>query len=133
MADGSEFDFPLRSYIGYALFANQFEETEIAFMRKSLRSGDIFLDIGANGGIYTVIGAKLVGPEGHVYAFEPGERELKTVKHNIELNNLTNVTLIDCVVSDKGGIARFAVVSDGALNSCCFEPSGTADRMLGNC
>ena len=75
LADGSDFDYPLKSYIGYALFANEFEKTEIAFLRRSLRSGDIFLDIGANGGVYTVIGAKLVGSEGHVYAFEPGEHE----------------------------------------------------------
>jgi FkbM family methyltransferase len=117
LADGSHFDYPLRSYIGYALFAKDFEETEIAFLRRSLKPGDIFLDVGANGGIYSVIAAKQVGPQGHVYAFEPGERELALLRHNIELNNLTNVTVMECAVSNKSGIAKFAVVKDGALNS----------------
>ena len=117
LADGSDFDYPLRSFIGYALFAKEFENIEIAFLRRSLKPGDIFLDIGANGGIYTVIAAKQVGPEGRVYAFEPGERELKLLKHNIKINNLTNVTVVECAVSDKSGVAKFAIVRDGALNS----------------
>jgi FkbM family methyltransferase len=117
LADGSDFDYPLRSYIGYALFSKDFEKSEIAFLRRSLKPGNIFLDVGANGGIYTVIAAKQVGSEGHVYAFEPGERELELLRHNIKINNLTNVTVVECAVSDKSGSAKFAVVKDGALNS----------------
>lgn len=117
LQDGSNFDYPLRSFIGYALFCNDFEKNEIAFLRKSLKPGDVFLDIGANGGIYTVVASRQVGNQGHVYAFEPGERELKLLRHNIQLNNLTNVTVIPCAVSDKSGVAKFAVVNDGALNS----------------
>lgn len=117
LADGSDFDYPLRSFIGYALFSNDFEKNEIAFLRRTLKPGDIFLDIGANGGIYTVIASRQVGPDGHVYAFEPGDRELNLLRHNIELNHLTNVTVIECAVSDQSGAALFAVVRDGALNS----------------
>ena len=36
-----------------------------------LQEGDVFFDVGANAGFYAVIGARLVGPEGIVYAFEP--------------------------------------------------------------
>jgi FkbM family methyltransferase len=117
LTDGSDFDYPLRSFIGYALFCKDFENNEIAFLRRSLKQGDVFLDIGANGGIYTVIASKQVGQEGHVYAFEPGEHELRLLRHNIKLNGLTNVTVIQCAVSDKIGNAKFAVVKDGALNS----------------
>ena len=117
LQDGSDFDYPLRSSIGYALYSREFEKNEIAFLRKSLKPGNIFLDIGANGGIYTVIAAKQIGPDGHVYAFEPGDYELKLLRHNIKLNNLTNVTVIECGVCDRSGLAKFAVVRDGALNS----------------
>lgn len=37
---------------------------------------DTFIDVGADFGWYTVIGAKAVGPSGRVIAFETGASEL---------------------------------------------------------
>jgi FkbM family methyltransferase len=117
LADGSRLDYPLKSSIGCALFSKSFERSEIAFVRESLKHGDNFLDVGANGGIYTVVAAKQVGPSGHVYAFEPSPRELSLLRHNIAVNNLTNVTIVDRAVSNKSGVSRFAISHDGALSS----------------
>jgi FkbM family methyltransferase len=117
LVDGSRFDYPLNSAIGWELFTGTFEIAELSFVRSSVRPGDIFLDVGANGGIFTVIAAKQVGPHGHVYAFEPGSRELEILRRNITLNNLSNVTVVPCAVSDRSGQAQFAISRDGALNS----------------
>lgn len=115
--DGSSFEYPIKSAIGCYLFTGMFEPAEVAFVQENLKLGDIFFDVGANAGIFTVIAAKKIGPNGHVYAFEPGESELKLLKHNIAANNLTNVTVVESAVSNKSGTAQFAVCYDGAMNS----------------
>jgi len=115
--DGSRFDYPLKTAIGCSLFRGEFESHEIAFLQQTLKPGNIFFDIGANGGFYTVIAAKQVGVTGHVYAFEPGQSELKILRHNIAINHLTNVTIVECAVGNKSGKAQLAISSDGAMNS----------------
>lgn len=117
LPDGSRFTYPFNSAIGRALFTGGFETVEVEFMRQSLNPGNIFFDVGANGGIFTIIAAKKVGENGHVYAFEPGKRELELLKHNIALNNLTNVTVIETAIANKRGVTKFAISRDGAMNS----------------
>jgi FkbM family methyltransferase len=114
---GARFDYPLASAIGRDLFAGGFEPAEVRFVREHLTVGDVVLDLGANAGLYTVLASRAVGEAGHVYAFEPGERALELLRHNIAINHLTNVTVIDAAVSDTTGQARFAVAKDTALSS----------------
>jgi len=47
------------------------EPAETNFMLSVLKPGDCIVDVGANLGWYTVTLAQAVGPDGHVYAFEP--------------------------------------------------------------
>lgn len=115
--DGSNFEYPIKSAVGCYLFTSAFEPAEVAFVQENLKQGDIFFDVGANAGIFTVIAAKKIGSSGHVYAFEPGLNELKLLRHNIAVNNLTNVTVVERAVSSQSGTARFAVCYDGAMNS----------------
>lgn len=117
LIDGLTFEYPLKSVIGQGLFLNSFEKSEIEFVRKSLKEGDVFFDIGANGGFYTIIAAKQVGSTGHVFAFEPGLRELSLLHRNIEINNLSNVTIIKQAVTNRKGTTKFGVSRDGAMNS----------------
>jgi FkbM family methyltransferase len=115
--DGSKFDYPLKSGIGFGEFIGEFEKSEIAFMRKSLKPGDIFIDVGANGGTFTVIAAKQVQNHGHVYAFEPDQRNVQLLRHNLKINNITNVTILECALSNKKGVTQLAIAIDGAMNS----------------
>ena len=128
LIDGSLLDYPLRTSIAKMLFLGNFENSEIAFVRNSLKSGDIFLDIGANAGIYTMIASRLVGATGHVYSFEPSKRELKLLKHNIAIKNLKNVTVIESAVSNHSGTAKLAVAKDGGLNS--FADTSRQDQQI---
>jgi FkbM family methyltransferase len=117
LKDGSRFYYPLNTAIGKSLFITEFEKQEIQIVEKFLKKGDVFIDVGANGGFYTVIASKIVGNTGHVYAFEPGIQELKLLRQNILANNLENVTIIEKAVSNEKGTARFAISKDGAMNS----------------
>jgi hypothetical protein len=60
-----------------------------------LRSGMTVWDIGANVGLYTLLSARVAGPTGRVYAFEPIPRNLRFLRRQIALNGLTNVEVGD--------------------------------------
>jgi FkbM family methyltransferase len=64
---------------------------------------DVFFDIGANLGFFTVLAARLVGPAGRVIAFEPHPDNAERLRRNVELNGFANVTIVRKVVSDTSG------------------------------
>lgn len=64
-------------------------ETHVTdWLQKTLRSGQMFVDVGANVGYFTLLGGQLVGPRGRVVAVEahPGLAEL--LRRNVVLNGL---------------------------------------------
>ena len=67
------------------------------------------LDIGANIGYFTLLASKLVGDRGKVWAFEPESVNLVHLKENIELNDLKNVEVSSCAVSEFAGEADLYV------------------------
>lgn len=59
-----------------------------------LRSNDIVLDCGANIGVFTVLTARKVGPDGLIYAFEPGTEEVHSIKKNLNVNKINNAKVV---------------------------------------
>ena len=76
-------------------------------LARSLRPGEVFYDIGANVGFYTVLASRLVGPRGFIYAFEPLPTNVGYLTRHVELNRLSNVRLFSVALSDKKGHATF--------------------------
>jgi len=77
--------------------------------------GGTVLDLGANVGFYTLLAAEVVGPSGHVHAFEPVPRNLQYLRRHIALNGLKNVSVIEAAVSDASGSRRFQFHSSAAM------------------
>jgi len=77
-----------------------------------LRPGDVFFDIGANVGFYTVIGARLVGPMGRVFAFEPFPENAAAARHNAELNAFHTITVLEDAVSDVSGEGELLLAAE---------------------
>lgn len=71
-----------------------------------LKEGDVFYDIGANVGFFSVIAAKLVGNTGKVYAFEPGKENAASIRHNAELNKFEQIEVIEKAVSVTSGTGQ---------------------------
>jgi FkbM family methyltransferase len=78
-----------------------FESTERQFVNAFLRPGDIFVDVGANIGLFTLVAAGRVGAEGKVYAFEPTKQTFERLEANVKLNGFTNTSLHRMALSDK--------------------------------
>lgn len=71
-----------------------------------LRAGDIAYDIGAHIGLYTVLLAKAVDPEGQVIAFEPDGENYGKLEENIKLNSLANVKLFRRALGEGNSQAK---------------------------
>src|SRR5262245_45011151 len=73
--------------VGRPLHATrQYEPHVCAALRRVLRPGMTFLDIGANVGFFTMLAASAVGATGRVFAVEPFQSNLKLLYLNAQLN-----------------------------------------------
>ena len=93
-------------------------------LAKHLNAGAIFYDIGAHVGFFTLIGAKLVSPRGHVYAFEPVAGNVTRIERLVELNALGNVTIIPKAVAEASQEGDLILASHpaGAVLACAGAP-----------
>jgi FkbM family methyltransferase len=62
------------------------EWPEEAFVRRTLRGGDWFVDVGANIGVFTILAASLCGPLGRVLAFEPNPPVRRLLEKSAVMN-----------------------------------------------
>jgi FkbM family methyltransferase len=83
-------------------------------LRRLLAPGDVFYDIGANVGFFTLVGARLVGPSGRVVAFEPVPWCARAVGRNIELNDFSHASIRAEAVGATDGRARLLVVGEAS-------------------
>lgn len=87
-------------------------------VREYLKSGDVFVDVGANIGYYTVIAAAAVGSSGAVYSFEPSARIRARLQRNVDLNALLQVRVRSEAVTQSSGVVHLV------------EPQGTGNDGL---
>ena len=107
---GGRFACYLPDYFFLLLYGVLGDSAEISLTRfivKNLRKGDVFLDVGANCGFYSALAARLVGPTGHVHAFEPTPAILALLRRNTA--DFTTVAVSPVALSDENGMAPFYV------------------------
>jgi FkbM family methyltransferase len=76
-----------------------------------LREGDLFLDIGANIGSYTVLASGV--RRASTWAFEPDPKTVRYLKRNIAINHLDGlVTIYECALGSTRGEVQFTVGLD---------------------
>ena len=92
----------LKEPIAFHLLANGVYEPETtALLMKALNPGSVFVDVGANIGIFTVLAAKRVGPSGTVIAIESSPKIFPYLHKNVSLNSLSNVRVKQCAAYDQ--------------------------------
>jgi FkbM family methyltransferase len=92
-------------YVGLHEFA------DMMLLLHFLREGDLFLDIGANVGSYTVLASGICRAE--TWAFEPDPNTLRHLKRNISVNSLDAiVTVYECALGAASGEVPFTVGLD---------------------
>lgn len=82
-------------------FTGRYEPQETQLLRDLLQPGNVFVDVGANWGYYTLAAAHMVGPEGRVVAFEPEPRLFALLAANIDVNTLRHVLLQPAAIGPR--------------------------------
>ena len=104
---------------------NDFED--MSFLLHYLREGDIFLDVGANVGAYTVLASAAAGAQ--TYAFDPSPAAIESLRANIDLNRIADRVSVEpyaigrapgnVSISTSGASAMHHVGTEGS--SCRIE------------
>lgn len=82
-------------------------------IRARLRKGAVFVDAGANIGVFTVLAGKIVGATGKVIAVEMIPETAERLRRHIALNNLPNISVIERALSDRSGERITASIPPG--------------------
>lgn len=99
-----------------------YEGEVVWVLLRTLKPGDIAVDVGANIGFHTVLMAKLVGPTGKVFAIEPMAEQRKRLEVNLAKNELSNVEIIPYPAWSTAEEVTFWIDSDDESSSCLWDP-----------
>lgn len=72
-------------------FKKSFEYDTLEMYANLLNPDSIVLDIGANIGLFSILGSKYVTGNGVIYAIEPTTKTFEFLKKNLQINNIKNV------------------------------------------
>lgn len=97
-----------------------FEVCTTETISRSLSAGDVFLDVGANFGFFSVLAADLVGAGGRVYAVEASPAVLPILRDNTRA--LPNVRIIESAAGDRTGETEFYLTDDFVNSGVAQSP-----------
>jgi FkbM family methyltransferase len=82
------------SYVSRGCLFDAYEPVETGLVRQYLTAGDVFFDIGANIGWFSLLASTIVGPNGHIHAFEPRTPTVEYLRRSVVMNGLESVVTI---------------------------------------
>ncbi|QRG07711.1 FkbM family methyltransferase [Xanthobacter dioxanivorans] len=114
-------------------------EPEVRYLDKFVRPGDVFVDVGANIGLFTLKAATIAS---RVVAAEPGADAGLQLTQNLALNGFKNVTIVPKAISDTVGKAvlfhnplgddpqAFSLINDGTSTDSEEVEITTLDTLV---
>jgi FkbM family methyltransferase len=103
------------------LYYGLHEFADMAFMLHFLRREDLFVDIGANVGTYTILAAGIRNCR--VLAFEPDEVSHQRLVRNIAVNKLESLTDLTAAALGSNAGEAYLTSDKDAMNSIVAEPT----------
>jgi FkbM family methyltransferase len=109
---GYKLSLDLSDYIQRSAYLNIFEPYESNLIKNYLKPGMTFIDVGANIGYFTLMGAALVGSEGKVIAFEPSPYAYGRLENTVNRNNISQVSLVQAGLSNSKSTIQLYISDD---------------------
>lgn len=107
------FEYDLADYRGTApMYFGSYALLVVNAMRRFLRPGDVFVDVGANIGYLSAVAAGLVGPRGQVHAFEPVPAYFDRLGRLAALNPEYRIAANSCAVGETPGVTTMYVARE---------------------
>ncbi len=101
------------------------EPETLNWLKKNLQEGDVFYDIGANIGLYSLYAAKL-HPHIKIFAFEPESQNFARLCKNLILNHATQVIPCSFPLTDREIFDYFFISELKA--GCAFHEFGSPNQ-----
>jgi len=112
------------------IYTGLFEYEEMSFVLHFLRPDDLFVDIGANVGEYTLLASGYAGAKS--ISIEPVSFTFEKLKKNIELNALQqSVTVLKVGLSSSPGVLHFST-NKGVMNHVVSERTANSESVAVN-
>ncbi|WP_327368697.1 FkbM family methyltransferase [Streptomyces sp. NBC_01217] len=92
------------------------------WLRRRLRHGDTFVDVGANVGYYSVLASQLVGDRGRVVAIEASPEFHRRLLQQARLNDCRNIRAVNLAVDDRRTMLTFILASSANMGANSIVP-----------
>ncbi|MFJ4687125.1 FkbM family methyltransferase [Streptomyces sp. NPDC091377] len=132
LASGDRFAVDTRDLIQrYLYLFGVWEPHLTGWLRRRLRPGDTFVDVGANIGVFSVLASRLVGPAGRVVAVEASPDFHRLLLRQAALNGCRNLRAVNAAVSDTREPLTFVLASPHNLGANSVVPyDGPAESVF---
>ena len=107
-------------------YGHYHERYEADLVQRLLTGDDVFWDVGANVGYFTLMAATALKNHGSIVAFEPGQNAYARLTENLALNPYRNIRTFPVAVSDREGEAVLHLAGDIADSSASLYPAAGA-------
>ena len=127
---GARMVVDIRDFIGKCIYHFGVWEPGItAFLRRRLKPGDLFCDVGAHIGYHTLLAANAVGPDGVVVAIEPSPATARALRMNIAINDVRTVRVVEAAVAaTPGTLSLYFGPPSNTGKTTTVEARGFTDR-----
>lgn len=107
-------------------YGHYHERYEAGLVARLLSGDEVFWDVGANVGYFTLVAATALNHRGRIIAFEPGKNAFARLTENLALNPWRNITAYPLAVTDREGEAVLHLAGDIADSSANLYQAAAA-------
>jgi FkbM family methyltransferase len=101
------------------------EQGTLKVVEKYLKPGGIFVDVGANVGLFSLLAARIVGPSGKVVAIEPAPAAVQALRATVDANGLGGIVTVKAFAAGaEQGLGTLSVAQNSTHSS--LLPGDTA-------
>jgi FkbM family methyltransferase len=103
-------DVDVSEWLGRHIYVTgEYEPATTKVVRDRLKRGGVFVDVGANAGYFSLLAARLVGSEGHVFSYEPVPTTARQLRANIDRNLFRHCDVTEAAISNATGTCQIHV------------------------
>lgn len=114
----------------YYYLCTDYESETVEWLVGRLNRGSVAIDVGAHVGYFTMLMARLVGPAGLVFAWEPAVDNLRFLRKNVQLNRARNVKVVPFAAGKHSGIREFYIKDSSDICSFYAHPLDRASMSI---
>jgi len=112
----------------YIYYFGVWEPQLTCLIKRRLKPGDTFVDVGANIGHFSLLASRLVGNGGRVVAIEASPTTFRALQENIYRNRADNVRAVNMAVSDSRGMVKVFRGPESHIGLATTLPALAAER-----